>query len=154
MLNINGPVGDAWTAGRNTYLHGPGAIQWSSTVGTKQTYSRLESRSMKSSRESIHIVDLRLETAWRPTLRQVPLARVLQERGVEFAPLIALITAAVQIDTRKRPGSYDSLIGLISGPHEVHGVDNRNSVTDLMLERHFLETQGGTKNLWSFFGAH
>ena len=78
----------------------------------------------------------------RPTLRQVPLARVLQERGVEFAPLIALITAAVKIDTRKRPGSYDALIGLISGPHEAHGVDNRNSVTDLIVRAAFLRDTG------------
>jgi serine/threonine protein kinase len=78
----------------------------------------------------------------RPTLRQVPLARALHERGAEFAPLIALITAAVQIETRKRPGSYDALIGLISGPHEAHGVINCNSVTDLIVRAAFLRDTG------------
>jgi tetratricopeptide (TPR) repeat protein len=67
---------------------------------------------------------------------------VLQARGDEFSPLVSLIVAATQIETRKRPSSYEALLRLIGSPREAHGLAHHDSVGDVIVRAAFLRDTG------------
>jgi serine/threonine protein kinase len=82
---------------------------------------------------------------WHPALRQAPLTRIKQMRGSECAPLIALITASLQLDVLRRPASYDSLSALlgtkVSEPPSVDG-----GVEGVVTKAAFLRDSGKTSD--------
>jgi len=78
----------------------------------------------------------------RPTLRSEPLRHVIETRGKGFAPLISLITAAVQIEPNRRPSSYEALGTFFGGLPKAISDINREAPEDLIVRAAFLRDTG------------
>jgi tetratricopeptide (TPR) repeat protein len=66
-------------------------------------------------------------------------------RGEDYLPLVALINAAVQIDVRKRPHTYEALLRFIGGEREAHGAVVGDRVGDVIVRAAFLRDTGQSK---------
>jgi serine/threonine protein kinase len=79
---------------------------------------------------------------WHPALRQAPLTRVKQVRGGESAPLVALITASLQLDILRRPTSYEPLAEFLGVKFGETQAVNGGGVENVVTKAAFLRESG------------
>lgn len=82
---------------------------------------------------------------WHPSLRQAPLTRVKQMRGGESAPLVALITASLQLDILRRPTSYEVLAAFLGVKFGETRAVNGGGVENVVTKAAFLRESGHTQ---------
>ena len=89
----------------------------------------------------------------RPILRTRPLDLFLKKRGNDASRLVSVITAAVQLDPLKRPGSYRALHQLI-GQKSPQVRDGRgDSTRDVIVRAGFLRDTGRTQEAMELLQA-
>jgi serine/threonine protein kinase len=82
---------------------------------------------------------------WHPTLRQAPLTRLKKTRGGECVPLVALITASLQLDVLRRPKSYESLAAFLGVKFSEAQAVNGGGVENVVIKAGFLRESGHTQ---------
>lgn len=76
-----------------------------------------------------------------PALRTQPLLRAQKLRG-DLGPLCSLVVAALELDVRKRPNSYEALLRYVGQESGVPGELNANTVSSTIARAGFLRDTG------------